>query len=257
MCRIAARTGAPAPLSHLLYDLPRSLQELAYAPRELQDGHVNVDGTGVVWFDPDDPDDPRPLRYRTQLPPWGDQTLVELAPRLRSHIVLGAVRSTTPGLPQGQAFVHPFTADGLAGTHNGWISDFRGRVARPLVAEVSDDAVGLLDAVSDSAVLFLLALDAHRAGAGLLDAAVRATEIAAVVTASAGCTATLTLVLADRTGVAAVNAAVGRPANSLYAHAGPTGFLLGSEPLDPALDWAPVPAGATALLTPTALELSS
>jgi gamma-glutamyl hercynylcysteine S-oxide hydrolase len=257
MCRIAARTGPPVPLSNLLYDAPRSLQELAYDPHELQSGSVNVDGTGVVWFDEHDP---QPLRYRTQLPPWGDQTLVELAPRLRSHIILAAVRSTTPGLPQGTAFVHPFSADGLAGTHNGWISDFRTRVSRPLIAELSDDAFALADALSDSSVLFLLALDAYRAGTGLLGAAVKATEIAAAVTAAAGCTATLTLVLADHTGVAAVNAAVGRPANSLYVAEdgrgeGRSAHLLGSEPLDPTLDWVPVPDGRTALLTPLALEL--
>lgn len=257
MCRIAARTGPPVPLSHLLYDLPRSLQALAHDPRELRSGTVNVDGTGVVWFDDGDP---RPLRYRTQLPPWGDQTLVELAPRLRSHIILGAVRSTTPGMPQGDAFVHPFSAEDLAGTHNGWISDYRSRVARALTAELTDDAFGLLDAMSDASVVFLLALDAYRAGAGLLGAAIQATEITAKVTAAAGCTATLTLALADHTGVAAVNAAVGRPANSLYvAEDGradtSTAYLLGSEPLDPALDWVPVADGRTALLTPLALEL--
>ena len=48
MCRLAARTGPSAPLSSLLYDPPRSLEVLAYDPREQQSGHVNVDGTGVA-----------------------------------------------------------------------------------------------------------------------------------------------------------------------------------------------------------------
>jgi gamma-glutamyl hercynylcysteine S-oxide hydrolase len=254
VCRIAARVGPPAPLSLPLYDVPRSLSVLAYAPRELRSGHVNVDGTGIVWFE-DPGGDPRPLRYRTQAPPWGDQALVELAPRLRSPIVLGAVRSTTPGLPNGTAFVHPFTAGGLAGTHNGYIDHYRARVARPLLAEVSDEAIGLLEGNTDAAALFLLAADGYAAGEGLLGAAVRATGIAARVCERVGATATLTLVLADAGGVAAVNAAVGRPANSLYTAEGRVegdaaeARWLASEPLDPSLDWTPVPDGGTATLT--------
>jgi gamma-glutamyl hercynylcysteine S-oxide hydrolase len=253
VCRIAARCGPPAPLSSVLYDPPRSLQVQAYAPRELLGGHVNVDGTGVVWFDGEDP---RPLRYRTQQPPWGDQTLVELAPRLRSATILAAIRSTTPGLPNGTAFVHPFVADGLAGTHNGWIDHYRARVARPLLAQVSDDAFGVLDGMTDANALFLLALDAYRAGEGLLGAAVRATEVAARTSQAQGAAASLTLVLADATGVAAVNAATGRPANSLYAHEGDGVRLLASEPLDPALGWEPIPHGGTAVLSATSLELT-
>ncbi len=253
MCRIAATTGPPVALSHVLFDLPRSLQELAYAPTEMHSGSVNVDGTGVVWFE--DGPDRRPLRYRTQLPPWGDQTLVELAPRLRSHVILSAARSTTAGIPQGQPFVHPFVVDGLAGTHNGWISDFRTRVARPLLAEVSDATFPSLDGMSDANVLFLLAADAYRAGADLLESAREATRIAAKVTAAHGATATLTLALADHTGVAAVNAAVGRPANSLYAASHGDRHYLASEPLDPTWDWRRVPQDGAAVLTPSTLEI--
>ena len=258
MCRIAAYAGPPRPLSHLLFDQPRSLEVMAHSPRELRSGTVNVDGTGIVWFDPPGPDgappaDARPLRYRTQLPPWGDQTLVELSPRLSSTVMLGSVRSTTAGIPQGQAFVHPFTSGDLAGTHNGWISNYRRAVARRLLAEVSDETFGELDGMSDANALFLLAVDAYRAGAPLLDAAREATARAAEVTAAAGETATLTLALADRTGVAAVNAATGRPANSLYVRAHEGAHLLASEPLDDDPSWTRVGEGDGVLLTPTQL----
>lgn len=257
MCRIIATAGPTAvTLGTVLYDLPRSLQEMAFEPREQQSGRINVDGTGVVWFDdvpgPDGRLDPRPLRYRTAQPPWADTTLAELAPRLRSRVVLGAVRSATPGIPLGQAFVHPFTAGGLAGTHNGWVSDFRTRLARPLLAEVSDDAFAAFDGMSDSAVLFLLALDARRAGAGLLDAARHATDLVVRTCQRLGATATLTLVLAERDEVVAVNAATGRPANSLYlARDGDGRSWLASEPSDPGLAWEPVPPGGSAVITPT------
>ncbi|MGI9018216.1 MAG: class II glutamine amidotransferase [Euzebya sp.] len=258
MCRLAAFAGPPASLSSVLFDPPRSLQVQAYDPHEMQRGHVNVDGTGIVWFDEGSANaepDHRPLRYRTQLPPWGDQTLVELAPRMTSRIILAAVRSSTAGIPQGQAFVHPFVAGNLAGTHNGWISDFRPRVARPLMARLSDDSFGMLDGMSDANVLFLLAADAYRDGATLIDAARHATDVAAKVCAELGATATLTLALADHTGVAVMNAACGRPANSLYVHDGGDHRLVASEPLDPRLDWDPVGDGAGVAITPTSMEL--
>lgn len=261
MCRIIATAGSTAlPLSTILYDLPRSLQEMAFEPREQQSGRINVDGTGIVWFD-DRPvgleaPDPRPLRYRTAQPPWADTTLRELAPRLHSQIVLGAVRSATPGIPLGQAFVHPFTADAMAGTHNGWISHFRSRLARPLLAQVSDAAFATLDGMSDSAVLFLLALDARRAGASLLDAARRATDVTIAMCERLGATATLTLVLAEHDRVVAVNAATGRPANSLYLATDTAGRRwLASEPSDPGLDWQVVPPGGAATITPTSAEV--
>lgn len=252
MCRIAAYVGPPVPLSHMLSDLPRALQVQAYQPKEMQRGHVNVDGTGVVWFDDtpgaDGSVDNRPLRYRTQLPPWGDQTLVELAGRISSGIILQTVRAATPGVPQGQPFVHPFVVHGLAGTHNGWMDGFRRHVARPLLARLSDDAFAHLDGMSDANVLFLLAVDAYRQGADLLDAARQATDTAAHVCAAHGQEATLTLFLADHTGIAVVNAATGRPAHSLYSHKADGCQMLASEPLDPALDWRPVPRGEGVLL---------
>ena len=45
MCRLAAYLGEPIPLAEALYRPSHSLQKQAYAPRELVDGYVNVDGT--------------------------------------------------------------------------------------------------------------------------------------------------------------------------------------------------------------------
>lgn len=200
-------------------------------------------GQDVIEDRPNGEVDRRPLRYRTQLPPWGDQTLVELAPRLHSRVVVAAIRSATAGIPQGHPFVHPFVVDELAGTHNGWIEGFRRHVARPLLAHLSDETFATLDGMSDANALFLLAVDAYRQGAGLLDAARHATETAAAITAAVDQNATLTLVLADHTGVAAVNEAVGHTAHSLYVHRGSDRTYLASEPLDHDLEWQPVAQG--------------
>ncbi|HEX9888931.1 MAG TPA: hypothetical protein VGA69_05605, partial [Nitriliruptorales bacterium] len=122
MCRLAAYVGPPAPLSTLLYDPPRSLQVLSYQPRELLYGSVNVDGTGIAWWD--EIDQP-PLRYVTASPPWSDPNLASLAPRLTGRVQLAAVRGATPDIPFGPANVAPFAHDGVAFVHNGWVGEFR------------------------------------------------------------------------------------------------------------------------------------
>lgn len=260
MCRIAARVGPARPLSTVLYDQPRALHELAVSPEEMRSGRINVDGTGVAWFSPPGATaeagvtpGAAPLSYRTALPPWSDPNLPDLSARMTAEVVLAAVRSTTPGIPQGAAFVHPFTSGELAGTHNGWISDFRSRVARPLMAELSDEAFAEVHGLSDASVLFLLAADAHRAGATLLEAAREAVGRTTKVCEAVGATATLTLALADAEGVAVLNAAHDREANSLYATDDLAGGLgIASEPLDRDGGWTAVPGGGavTALRDP-------
>jgi len=94
MCRFAAYHGPPRPLAEMLYEAPHSLERQAYVPREMVEGHVNVDGTGVVWWPHGDDE---PLRYVTVLPPWSDPNLPTLAPRLQGRTILGSVRSATPG----------------------------------------------------------------------------------------------------------------------------------------------------------------
>ena len=245
MCRIAAHVGPPATLASLLYDPPRSLQELAIAPREMQLGRVNVDGTGVAWWDGTDP---RPLSYRTVQPPWADANLPGLARRLHGEVVLAAVRSASPGMPIGVTATHPFVVDGVAGTHNGRIDGFREHVAAPLLARLGTAWAGRLEIVTDASVLVMLAAAAVADGATPAVAAQTAVAAAAEACAATGQWATLTLVLATHEGVVAVNAAHDRPANSLYVAQRGAASWLASEPLDDVGGWIPVPQGATAVL---------
>ena len=61
MCRHLAYLGPPATLRSLLCDPPHGLATQSWAPRRQQHGTVNVDGFGVGWYAPGDPE---PARYR-------------------------------------------------------------------------------------------------------------------------------------------------------------------------------------------------
>jgi gamma-glutamyl hercynylcysteine S-oxide hydrolase len=253
MCRLAAYVGPPAPLSTLLYDPPRSLSEQAVSPREQRSGRVNVDGTGVAWWN--GTDDPRPLRYRTDRPPWADPNLPGLAPRLLGTVQLAAIRSATPGIPHGAVFVHPFVHKAVAGTHNGWIRAFREHVARPLLARLPEHLFASFDGMSDSLALFLLCIAEleRNPKAGLVGAVRAALAAAAAECRRAGATAILNLALADTQGVAVARTGYKEPGSSLYVlRSGarwPSANLLASEPLDDDPGWTPVPDCHIAALT--------
>ncbi|MEX0657828.1 MAG: hypothetical protein WD080_01720 [Egibacteraceae bacterium] len=254
MCRLAAYVGPPVPLSTLLYDAPRSLQVQAYDPREQLSGAVNVDGTGIAWWPAGDAE---PLRYVTERPPWSDVNLPTLAARLRSGAQLAAVRGATPGLGHGAGLTAPFVHEHVAGAHNGFIAEYRTRVARRLLQRLPDHLHARVEAASDSHALFLLAMahleaDPHAALAGAAAAAV--TEAAAVC-ADLGTPATLTLLLADGTTVVGTRTASGTAANTLYTLEDgarwPGATLLASEPLDDDLGWRPVPDGSVVQVSAT------
>src|SRR5262249_37113611 len=145
MCRLAAYVGPAAPLSTLLYDPLRSLEFQSYRPREQLSGFVNVDGTGVAWWDSLETE---PMRYVTERPPWSDPNLPLLARRLRAIVQLAAVRSATPGMPFGPASVAPFVHEGIACAHNGYLREFKQRTRRTLLARLPDHLFAALDAGS-------------------------------------------------------------------------------------------------------------
>lgn len=251
MCRLAGYLGPPVPLSALLYDPPRSLSEQAVESREQRSGRINVDGTGVAWWDGADP---RPLRYRTDRPPWSDPNLPDLACRLAGGVQLAAVRSATRGIPYGTPFAHPFMHGQVAGTHNGRIGLFRERIARPLLARLPDELFSAFDGMSDSLALFLLAvaeLERNPAG-GLVGALGAALCAVAEECCRAGATATLNVALADASGVAAAKTGHDLPGASLYTLRDgarwPGASLVASEPLDDDPGWTPVPDRHVVLL---------
>lgn len=244
MCRIAAYVGAPVPLSRPLYDADHSLEVQSYAPREMVSGTVNVDGTGVAWWQDDDPE---PLRYVSERPPWSDPNLPALSRRLRAGTLLATVRSATPGIPVGPGSVLPFVRADLAGSHNGYVGRFAESLAPPLLQALPEDLRGAVDTLSDSALLFLLAFAHRRADPDRsLGTALEATADEVVrIAAGAGAEVSLNLVLATLDEVVAIRCARGVPSNSLHvleaSDRWEDGVLLCSEPLDDSAGWRDVP----------------
>jgi gamma-glutamyl hercynylcysteine S-oxide hydrolase len=242
MCRLTAYVGGPAAPSTLVFGGSHSLYRQSWAPQELLSGSVNADGWGVVWF----PEARGPVRLARAEPVWFDPDLESLLASVRAPVALAALRSATPGLPVDTSGVPPFVYDGWAFVLNGLVPRFRPDHMRALRASLGDHLYGALRGVSDAETLFLLALEAIRGGRDPLEALAEVTELVARRLGEGGY-APLTMVLAHRTGVWALNGGVGAgPRNSLYvaeaSGLAPGGTLLASERLDEDADWRRIPA---------------
>jgi glutamine amidotransferase len=103
---------------------------------------LNADGWGIGFFD-----DATPRRWRSAAPLWGDVSFDSIAPALRSHCVVAAVRSATVGMPIEASATAPFT-DGQ------WLLSHNGIVDRDVLP------TGLpAESVCDSAILAALIFD--------------------------------------------------------------------------------------------------
>ena len=152
MCRHAAYVGPPLALADFLLRPPHSLVEQAYRPREMVSAIVNADGYGFGWYLADG----TPGVYTNTLPIWSDVNLAHLGTALESRFWLANVRSATRGLPVNQANTHPFLADGLLFSHNGFINDFTRRLRAPLREALDPAYETAIGGSTDSEYLFAL-----------------------------------------------------------------------------------------------------
>ncbi len=147
MCRHLGWLGADVSVSSLVLDPPYGLRVQSYAPRRQKHCLMNADGWGIGFFDGE-----VPRRWRSQAPLWGDVSFESVAPALRSHCVVGAVRSATVGMPIETSATAPFT-DGR------WLLSHNGVVDRA-VLPTATDAESVCDSAILAATIFARGLDA-------------------------------------------------------------------------------------------------
>ena len=134
-------------MSSLVLEPPFGLRVQSYAPRQQKHGLINADGWGVGFFDSE-----VPRRWRSAAPIWGDTSLESVAPTLRSHCVVAAVRSATVGMPIDVSATAPFTDGQWLLSHNGIVD----RTVLPLTSS----AESVCDSAMLAATIFALGLDA-------------------------------------------------------------------------------------------------
>jgi len=209
MCRHLGWLGSEVSVSSLVLDPPYGLRVQSYAPRRQKHGLMNADGWGVGFFDGE-----VPRRWRSQAPLWGAVSFDSVAPALRSHCVVAAVRSATVGMPIEASATAPFT-DGQ------WLLSHNGVVDRA-VLPTAPDAESVCDSALLAATIFAHGLDA------LCDTIVEV--------ATADRDARLNVLAAN--GSRLVATAWG---DSLSVLRRPDGVVLASEPYDNDSDWEDVP----------------
>jgi len=135
MCRHLGWLGADVTVSSLVLDPPQGLRVQSYAPRRQKHGLMNADGWGVGFFDGG-----TARRWRSPAPLWGDTSFESVAPALRSHCVVAAVRSATVGMPIEVSATAPFTDGRWLLSHNG-VVDRRVLPLSPSAESVCDSAI--------------------------------------------------------------------------------------------------------------------
>jgi gamma-glutamyl hercynylcysteine S-oxide hydrolase len=254
MCRHLAYAGPAVPLRAVLIDPPYGLYRQAWAPRMQRHGTVNADGFGVGWYAAGDP---VPARYRRAVPMWDDPSLPDVARVTRSPVVLAAVRDATAGTALGEAAAAPFTSGPWLFSHNGMLADWPASAAAvltragagaradecdrqpPLTGSTSHSSPAeellSMEALTDSAFLWLLVLKRLRAGAPA-DVALAATIDAVEAVGGGGCPGRFNFLLTDGNSITATAAG-----DTLwYRHAGGA-VTVASEPCDDDPGWTEVP----------------
>jgi glutamine amidotransferase len=151
MCRHLGWLGADVSVSSLVLDPPFGLRVQSYAPRRQKHCLMNADGWGVGFFDRS-LEGGLPRRWRSAAPLWGDVSFDSVAPALRSHCVVAAVRSATVGMPIEVSATAPFT-DGR------WLLSHNGVVDRSVLPPTSS-AESVCDSAILAAAIFERGLDA-------------------------------------------------------------------------------------------------
>ncbi len=224
MCRHLGWLGADVSVSSLVLDPPYGLRVQSYAPRRQKHCLMNADGWGVGFFDGE-----VPRRWRSRAPLWGDVSFESVAPALRSHCVVAAVRSATVGMPIETSATAPFTDGRWLLSHNGIVD----RAVLPAGAEA--------ESVCDSALL----------AATIFTRGLEALGDTIVEVAKADPSARLNVLAANGSRLLAT--AWGDTLSILRRD---DGVVLASEPYDNESDWEDVPDHHLVEVTPAGVRMT-
>jgi glutamine amidotransferase len=245
MCRLVAYLGEPeVTLSRLVLEPDHSLLVQSYAPEEMMSGVVNADGFGVGWYAPWSGEEP--AVYRSMKPLWSDESFAGIAGKVRAGSILAAVRSATPGLPNEESGVPPFSSGPYAFVHNGAIEQFRQKAMRPLRESLTEESYSAISGATDSETVFTILLDRLREAPGDLEGALAETiRHVSGTCARLGVEATLNLAVTDGGSMAFSRYSTAGPGNSLYfledGERFPGAVVVVSEKLDADDGWRAVP----------------
>lgn len=230
MCRFTLYLGPSIRLSTLLIEPAHSLIHQSFRAAEREEP-LNGDGFGLGWYAPRL--STAPAVFHSVTPAWNNRNLRSIARVVASPCVLAHVRAATEGSEVDLANCHPFNFGRHLLMHNGSIGAFK-QVRRRLVADLSDEAYGVMRGSTDTEHLFAVfvdellkhgdplddAFDAPNGAARLAEhlAATLARVLAAVKAADGGAPSFLNVAVSD-----GVHAAVSRftshptlPPDSLY-----------------------------------------
>lgn len=152
MCRWAAYAGPPVFLEEMILSPAHSLIEQSHMASEAKTA-INGDGFGLAWYGERD----EPGIYRDILPAWADTNLQSLAKQISSPLFMAHVRASTGG-GTNRDNCHPFAYKNWSFMHNGQISNFD-RLRRVLESRLSDETFAMRQGVTDSELMFLLAIE--------------------------------------------------------------------------------------------------
>lgn len=243
MCRHLAYAGAAVRIGELISDPPYALVRQAWAPRRQTHGIMNVDGFGLGWYVPGDPE---PARHRGNGPVWGDETFADLARTVRTTAFLAAVRSGTEGMVSGAGAAAPFRSGRWLFSHNGALPGWPGSGV-DLVKDLAPQRLLRIDAPTDAAVLWALTLDRLEAGASLGEAVRSVTNRALETTGGR-----VNLLVTDGSRIAGTTAGASLCYRSLAG-----GTVVASEASDDADDWHDVPDGRLLTVTDGAVQVEN
>ncbi len=163
MCRLAAYLGDPLFLEELIAKPRHSLMRQSLRAEEAK-VQTNGDGFGIGWYGERD----EPGVYRESSPAWNDDNLLALSQTLRSRLFFAHVRAATSGASSRQN-CHPFRHGRYLFMHNGQIGGYA-QVRRTLESGLPDDLYAERRGVTDSELLFLMAMARVREGQAPPDA---------------------------------------------------------------------------------------